>query len=163
MSTNSEYLEILAGKVPGVQIVPTPPGEPSAMVDKENIREALDHLRYDRDLGFNMLVEMFGVDYPDRDKRFEIVYILRSQKTNARIVVKTRTDEEGIETASDLWPAANFLEREIYDMFGVVFANHPDLRRIYTPDDFEGHPLRKEFPLEGKDFDKPFVVDLEKA
>jgi NADH-quinone oxidoreductase subunit C len=163
MSDNNEYLEILSGKADGIKIVPTLPGEPSAMVDKDNIREVLDHCRYDRDLSFNMLVEMFAVDYMGEEPRFEIVYILRSQKTNARIVVKTRCGDEGIETVSDLWPAANFLEREIYDMYGVPFANHPDLRRIYNPDDFEGHPLRKEFPLEGKDFDKPFVVDLEKA
>ncbi len=163
MSDNAEYLEILSGKVDGIEIVPTPPGEPSAMIDKKSIREALDHLRYDRDLGFRMLVEMFAVDYTGEDARFEIVWILRSTKDNARIVVKTRCGDEGIETCSDLWPAANFLEREIYDMFGIPFANHPDLRRIYNPDDFEGHPLRKEFPLEGKDFDKRFVVDLEKA
>ncbi len=91
-----------------------------------------------------------------------VIYILRSTKHNGRIVIKTRTGDEGLDTVSDLWPAANFLEREIYDMFGLPFANHPDLRRIYTPDDFVGHPLRKEFPLEGEDFDKPFVVDLEK-
>ncbi len=163
MSDNNEFLKILSGKLAGIKIVPTPPGEPSAMVDRESIREALDHLRYDRDLSFNMLVDLFAVDYMGEEPRFEIVYILRSTKNNVRITVKTRTGDEGIETASDLWPAANFLEREIYDMFGLPFANHPDLRRIYNPDDFEGHPLRKEFPLEGKDFDKPFVVDLEKA
>ena len=163
MSDNKEYLDILSGKADGITIVPAPPGEPSAMVDKATIRETLDHCRYDRDLGFNMLVDMFAIDRNDGEERFEIVYILRSQKTNARITVKTRCGDEGIQTASDLWPAANFLEREIYDMFGVPFAKHPDLRRIYNPDDFEGHPLRKEFPLEGKDFDKRFVVDLEKA
>ena len=163
MSDNKEYLDILSGKADGITIVPAPPGEPSAMVDKATIRETLDHCRYDRDLGFNMLVDMFAIDRNDGEERFEIVYILRSQKTNARITVKTRCGDEGIETASDLWPAADFLEREIYDMFGVPFANHPDLRRIYNPDDFEGHPLRKEFPLEGKDFDTRFVLDLEKA
>ena len=163
MSDNSEFLKILSDKVAGVKNVPTPPGEPSAMVDRDSIHEALDHLRYDRDLLFDMLVDLFAVDYAGEEPRFEVVYILRSTKNNARIVVKTRTGDEGIETASDLWQAANFLEREIYDMFGLPLANHPDLRRIYNPDDFEGYPLRKEFPLEGKDFDKPFVVDLEKA
>jgi len=162
MSDNSEFLKILSGKLSGVKIVPTPPGEPSAMVEKDSIHEALDHLKYDRDLSFNMLVDLFAVDYMGEEPRFEIVYILRSTKHNGRIVVKTRTGDEGLDTVSDLWPAANFLEREIYDMFGLPFANHPDLRRIYTPDDFVGHPLRKEFPLEGEDFDKPFVVDLEK-
>ncbi len=161
MSDNGEYLKILSGKEAGIKIVPAPPGEPCAVVGRDSIRQVLDHCRYDRDLGFNMLVDMFAVDYMGEEPRYEIVYILRSTKTNARIAVKTRTGEEGIETISDIWPAANFLEREIYDMFGVPFANHPDLRRIYNPDDFEGHPLRKEFPLEGKDFDKPFVVDLE--
>ena len=76
------------------------------------------------------------------------------------MTVKTRAGEDGIATVSDLWKAADWLEREIYDMFGVQFMNHPDLRRIYTDDNFEGHPLRKDFPQEGRDYDKPFTVTL---
>jgi len=163
MSDNVRLLEVLVKKFSAkeAKIVPTPPGEPSVMVDRGSIRDALDHLKYDRDLSFDMLVDLFCVDYMGEEPRFEVVYILRSTKHNARIVVKTKTGEEGLGTVSDMWPAADFLEREIYDMYGLPFANHPDLRRIYTDDDFVGYPLRKDFPLEGQDFDKPFVVNLE--
>ncbi|HBL24220.1 MAG TPA: NADH-quinone oxidoreductase subunit C, partial [Deltaproteobacteria bacterium] len=76
------------------------------MVEKDSIHEALDHLKYDRDLSFNMLVDLFAVDYMGEEPRFEVVYILRSTKHNGRVVVKTRTGDEGLDTISDLWPAA---------------------------------------------------------
>jgi NADH-quinone oxidoreductase subunit C len=136
-------------------------GEPVVTVDKTVAHDVLALLKHDKDLAFDMLVELFGVDYPQREPRFEIVYILRSMKTNDRVTIQTAVTEKGLPTASDLWEAANWLEREAYDMFGISFTGHPDLRRIYTDDDFEGHPLRKEFPLEGHDFDKPFQVILE--
>ena len=136
-------------------------GEPVVTVDKSNIHDLLSFLKADEELSFDTLVDLFGIDYPGDEPRFEIVYILRSTKNSERMTVKTRTGEDGIDTVSDLWKAADWLEREIYDMFGVKFVNHPDLRRIYTDDDFEGHPLRKDFPLEGSDFDKPFTVILE--
>ena len=136
-------------------------GEPVVTVDKTVAHDVLAFLKHDKDLAFDMLVELFGVDYPQREPRFEIVYILRSMKTNDRVTIQTAVTEKGLPTASDLWEAANWLEREAYDMFGISFTGHPDLRRIYTDDDFEGHPLRKEFPLEGHNFDKPFQVILE--
>ena len=163
MSDNSKLLEKIKQEAPGkVQVVPVPVGEPFAMVEKDDIREVLDYIKTARGLVFDMLVELFAVDYMGEEPRFEVVYILRSTKHNGRVIIKTKVGEEGLHTVSDLWPAADFLEREIYDMFGLPFANHPDLRRIYTDDDFVGHPLRKDFPLEGEDFDKPFVVNLEK-
>lgn len=135
-------------------------GEPVVTVDKTAAHDVLAFLKNDKDLAFDMLVELFGIDYPQREPRFKIVYILRSMKTNDRVTIQTAVAEKGLPTVSDLWKAANWLEREAYDMFGISFAGHPDLRRIYTDDDFEGHPLRKEFPLEGHDFDKPFQVIL---
>lgn len=135
-------------------------GEPVVTVDKTVAHDVLALLKHDKDLTFDMLVELFGVDYPQREPRFEIVYILRSMRTNDRVTIQTAVADDGLTTVSDLWKAANWLERETYDMFGISFAGHPDLRRIYTDDDFEGHPLRKEFPLEGHDFDKPFQVIL---
>lgn len=145
-----------------VKIEPAPPGEPCGIMEKDAVREILGYIKTARDFSFDMLVELFGVDRMGEEPRFEVVYILRSMKHNGRIVLKARVGEEGLDTVSDMWPAADFLEREVYDMFGLPFAGHPDLRRIYTDDDFVGHPLRKDFPLEGHDFDKPFVVDLEK-
>ena len=136
-------------------------GEPVVTSHKKDVREILFFLKNDTELSFDMLVDLFGIDYPEEEPRFEIVYILRSVKSNGKVTVKTRTGEDGMDTVSDLWKAADWLEREIYDMFGVQFADHPDLRRIYTDDDFEGHPLRKDFPLEGRDYDKPFTVTLE--
>ena len=135
-------------------------GEPVATVDIEIIRQVLSFLKTDEELSYDMLLELFGVDYPERSPRFEIIYILRSMKHNGRITIKTACGEDGVPTVCDIWKAANWLEREVFDMFGVRFGSHPDLRRIYNDDSFEGHPLRKDFPLEGKDFDKPFVVDL---
>jgi NADH-quinone oxidoreductase subunit C len=136
-------------------------GEPVVTVRKTAVKEILSFLKSNGDLSFDMLVELFGIDYPDEDPRFEIVYILRSTKSNKRITVRTRTGEEGLDTVTDLWKASDWLEREVYDMFGIQFKNHPDLRRIYTDEDFTGHPLRKDFPLQGRDFDKRFTVKLE--
>jgi NADH-quinone oxidoreductase subunit C len=136
-------------------------GEPVATVDKGAIRQIFAFLKDDPELSYRMLVELFAIDRQGENERFELVYILRSMDHNGRVTIRTRCDEDGVDTVSDLWQAANWLEREAYDMFGIRFRNHPDLRRIYMDDDFEGYPLRKEFPLEGCDFDTPFAVHLE--
>jgi len=135
--------------------------EPLAVVAKDAIHDILTFLKTDDELSYDMLVELFAVDRMGDMPRFEMVYILRSTIHNGRITIKTKTADEGIDTVSDIWNAANWLEREAFDMFGIVFKNHPDLRRIYTDDDFEGFPLRKDFDVLGKDFDKPFVPILE--
>lgn len=162
MSGKNELFEKLSAKF-GDKILETTQsyGEPVVAVKKNAAREILSFLKNDEGLSFDMLVDLFGIDYPDGEPRFEIVYILRSTKSNERITVKTRTGEEGLETAADLWKASDWLEREVFDMFGIRFKNHPDLRRIYMDDDFTGHPLRKDFPLQGRDFDKRFTVKLE--
>lgn len=136
-------------------------GEPVLTVDRESAKELLVWLRNDPESPFDALVDLFGIDRQDGDLRFEIVYILRSNKTNERVTVKTRVDEKGLDTVSDIWKAADWCEREVYDLFGIRFNNHPDLRRLFNNDDFEGYPLRKDFPTEGYDYDKPFVVNLE--
>lgn len=99
---------------------------------------------------YKVLVDLCAVDYPSRDRRFEVVYNLLSILYNSRIRVKTSVDEiTPIRSSSDLYPSAGWYERECWDLFGVYFSNHPDLRRILTDYGFEGHPLRKDFPLSG--------------
>lgn len=135
-------------------------GEISVTVDKNKIREVMFFLR--DTLSYDMLTDLCGVDYCPDTPRFEIVYLLRSSRSGNRIGIKTRVhDNEDIDTVMDIWRAADWLEREVYDMFGIRFNNHQDLRRILLPDEFVGHPLRKDFPTEGSDFDRPFSVQLE--
>ncbi len=136
-------------------------GEPLIRVDKGACHDILAFLKEDGELSYDMLIELFAVDYMGDTPRFEMVYMLRSTDHNGRVWIKTRIDEDGIETVSDLWNSANWLEREAFDMFGIDFKKHPDLRRIYTDDDFYGFPLRKDFDVLGKDFDKPFNPNVE--
>ena len=99
---------------------------------------------------FNMLIDITAVDYPQDPDRFEIVYLFLSMYTNARIRLKTRVGEDAmVPSLVDVHPSANWVEREVFDMFGVVFSGHPDLRRILTDYGFRGHPLRKDFPTTG--------------
>jgi len=99
---------------------------------------------------YKMLIDLTAVDYPSRQKRFEVVYHFLSLHQNQRIRVKVEVDQtQVIESVTSLFPAANWFERESWDMFGICFLNHPDLRRILTDYGFEGHPLRKDFPLTG--------------
>jgi NADH-quinone oxidoreductase subunit C len=131
-------------------------------VAKEKARDVLLFLRNDPDCSFDMLTDQFGVDHVGEKPRFEIIYLLNSLARKERLTVKVRLNEgEALPTACDIWKSADWFEREIFDMFGVRFDNHPDLRRILLDDDFEGHPLRKDFPTEGYGFDQPFVVRLE--
>ena len=111
---------------------------------------------------YDLLVDIAGVDLGNESPRFLVVYLLHSMKYNNRLGIKIAVPEgAAVESVSDLWKAADWMEREVYDMFGIKFSHHPDLRRILLPDDFVGHPLRKEYPLKGVDFDKPFPVCLE--
>jgi NADH-quinone oxidoreductase subunit C len=112
------------------------------------VADALRTLRDDHD--YQQLMEIAGVDYPDRAERFEVVYMLLSLTNNHRIMVKVSAAEDTpVPTVTTLWPVAGWLEREVYDMFGVIFAGNQDLRRILTDYGFEGHPFRKDFPLTG--------------
>jgi len=106
-------------------------------------------LKYLRDeAGFDYLVDVTAVDYPEREERFDLIYIVYSFGRNERIRIKTRIrDGYEPETATVVHPTANWLEREVYDMFGIRFAHHPDMRRILLPDDWQGHPLRKDYGI----------------
>ncbi|CAL8412676.1 unnamed protein product [Dictyota dichotoma] len=119
-------------------------------VSKEHLLVVLIFLHHHTNGGFQLLTCVSGVDYPERENRFEIVYELLSLGYNCRIRVKTYTNEVNpVFSCVSLFPCANWWEREIWDLFGVFFFTHPDLRRILTDYGFEGHPLRKDFPLSG--------------
>ncbi len=122
----------------------------SVTVGGARIVEICDFLKGEEETGFNYLSDLTCVHYPDRrDAPFEIVYNLFSIPSNDRVRLKVRTSEAvGVESVTSVWPAANWLEREVYDLFGIRFSNHPDLRRLLLPPDWEGYPLRKDFPLE---------------
>jgi NADH-quinone oxidoreductase subunit C len=111
----------------------------------------VETLAYLRDVGtFTQLIDLSGVDYPERARRFDVVYHLLSMTRNLRIRVKIETDEDtAVRSATPVFPAADWYEREAFDMYGVFFEGHPDLRRILTDYGFHGHPLRKDFPMTG--------------
>jgi NADH-quinone oxidoreductase subunit C len=123
-------------------------GEIVITVVRDSIEDALRLLRDEHE--YQQLMEIAGVDYPSRAERFEVVYMLLSLTKNHRILVKVITDEvAAVPTVTTLWPVAGWLEREVYDLYGVLFAGNTDLRRILTDYGFEGHPFRKDFPLTG--------------
>ena len=125
-------------------------GELTLTVRREEIANALKILRDTPGLEYQQLMEIAGVDYPDRPERFEVVYQLLSLTKNRRLRVKVSTDENTpVPSVTSLWPVAGWLEREVFDMYGVGFAGNPDLRRILTDYGFEGYPQRKDFPLTG--------------
>ena len=116
----------------------------------DSLRKVIRFLRDDSQCLFKILVDVCGVDYPEREQRFEVVYNLLSISHNQRIRVKVRVAEDvPVPSVAPLYPTANWFEREVWDLYGVFFAEHPDLRRILTDYGFEGHPLRKDFPLTG--------------
>jgi len=107
-------------------------------------------LKENEKLKFNQLIDLTAVDYPNKKNRFEMVYILLSVEFNFRIIIKFFINEnESVDSITNLFPAANWYEREVWDLFGIAFNNHPDLRRLLTDYGFIGHPLRKDFPLSG--------------
>ena len=125
-------------------------GEVTIGVRRDAIVQVLEFLRDDSQCRFETLVDICGVDYPDAAERFEVVYHLLSMRLNQRVRIKLRTDEATpVPSAVGVFPAANWFEREAFDMYGVLFIGHPDLRRLLTDYGFEGYPLRKEFPLTG--------------
>jgi NADH-quinone oxidoreductase subunit C len=123
-------------------------GQLSVYVDGQRIVEVCDFLKSDADASFNYLSDLTCVHYPDRrTEPFEMVYNLFAIEANERVRLKVRT-KDSVDSVTGVWPSANWLEREVFDLFGVRFNNHPDLRRLLLPPDWEGHPLRKDFPLE---------------
>jgi len=135
--------------------------EISVTIQKQDILEICQFLYSDPNLQYRMLIDLCGVDFFPEKPRFEVVYLLYSMKHNQRLRLKAKVGEtESIVSVEAIWKAANWLEREVYDLFGIPFNNHPDLRRILLWDGYEGHPLRKDFPVEGPDFDKPFIPEV---
>ena len=127
-------------------------GQQVVRVSQERAHDMLSYLRNEASPEFNLLADLTAVHTPDKEKQFTIVYQTYSIKGTRRLRVKTEIpDGDVIESVTDIWSTANWLEREVYDLFGVRFANHPDLRRILLPQGWVGHPLRKEHPLEYQD------------
>jgi NADH-quinone oxidoreductase subunit C len=125
-------------------------GELTITVKREGLLAALRHLHDDPACKFEVLIDICGVDYPSRPERFDVVYHLLSMRLNQRIRLKLTTDERTpVPSAIPVFPAANWFEREAYDLYGILFSDHPDLRRILTDYGFKGHPLRKDFPMTG--------------
>ena len=124
-------------------------GDLVALVERDKIYEIIRFLRDDPELDFNMLIDLCGVDYLPRKPRFEVVYQVHSIELNERLRLKIRVPEEDceVESLTGLYPIANWLERECWDMFGVVFRGHPNLKRLLMYDSFVGHPLRKDYPI----------------
>jgi NADH-quinone oxidoreductase subunit C len=121
---------------------------PSITVAKESLVAMCEFLRSEEGGGYTLLTDHTAVDYPKREKRFDLIYHLYSFKRNDRLRVKVVTGEsEKVPSVVAVWPTANWLEREVYDLFGVAYEGHPDLKRILMPDDWVGHPLRKDYDI----------------
>ncbi|HWE19244.1 MAG TPA: NADH-quinone oxidoreductase subunit C [Hyphomicrobiaceae bacterium] len=149
--TLEELSSHIDAKLPGAILERTIAlGELTLVVSPADISRVLAALRDDAQCLFEVLIDICGVDYPEREKRFDVVYHLLSPRKNQRIRIKCETDEDtAVPSAVEVFPAANWFEREAYDLFGILFSGHPDLRRILTDYGFQGHPLRKDFPLTG--------------
>jgi NADH-quinone oxidoreductase subunit C len=140
-----------------VQEVTEAHGELSVVLSREGLVEVCRFLKRHTDLAYDLLLDVAGVDYLGREPRFEVVYHLYSILHNRRLRLKVRVPESDpiVPSVSSVWSTANWHEREAFDMVGIRFADHPDLRRIYMPDDYPAHPLRKDFPILGPEAEIP--------
>ncbi|MGF1500518.1 MAG: NADH-quinone oxidoreductase subunit C [Paracoccaceae bacterium] len=147
----SELGEMIATALPDeVDAQTVSHGELTVSTTVSGLRAVVRHLRENEACGFTTLIDLTAVDYPDRESRFEVVYHFLSMRRNQRVRVKLPCGEQSvIPSITDLHPSANWYEREVFDMYGVLFSGHPDLRRILTDYGFRGHPLRKDFPTTG--------------
>jgi NADH-quinone oxidoreductase subunit C len=148
--TKLEQLGHEVGSLPGVRGVSIRLEELTAHADRDGLFALLTTLRDDPRFAFEQLMDVCGVDWPERAERFDVVYNLLSVSLNHRVRVIVTTDAETpVASVHEIWPAATWWEREAWDLYGVIFSGQPDLRRILTDYGFEGHPLRKDFPLTG--------------
>ena len=139
----------LAG-LPGVRAVRAEKGEVVCDADRDSLVQLMTTLRDDARFGFEQVMDICGVDWPERTERFDVVYNLLSVSLNQRLRVIVTTDEATpVPSVHTVWPCATWWEREAWDLFGIVFSGQPDMRRILTDYGFEGHPMRKDFPLTG--------------
>jgi NADH-quinone oxidoreductase subunit C len=135
--------------------------EVTVSIPKKDLLEICRFLHSEPDLQYHLLTDLCGSDHFQQTPRFEVVYHLCSVKNNQRLRLKTSVGEfESVKSVESVWRVANWYEREAYDLLGISFEGHSDLRRIMLWDGYEGHPLRKDFPVEGPDFDKPFVPEV---
>ena len=119
-------------------------------IENEHLLEVILFLKNNNEIKFKQLIDITAVDYPENERRFKIVYLLLSHEFNSRIIISFYINENEIVTSlTSVFPSANWMEREVFDMYGIKFKDHPDLRRILTDYNFDGHPLRKDFPLTG--------------
>ena len=119
-------------------------------IDKDDLIDVILFIKTNQDTKFRQLIDITAVDYPEKNQRFQLVYLFLSHEFNQRIILSYKINEnEVIPSLTNIFPAANWMEREVFDMYGVTFKDHPDLRRILTDYGFEGHPLRKDFPITG--------------
>ena len=137
----------LASKVQNSEIINE---ELTLEIDINDLIEVVQFLKSNDKCKFRQLIDIAGVDYPEKDKRFQLVYLFLSHENNIRIKIVIKFQpKESINSLTKIFPSANWMEREVFDMYGIKFKNHPDLRRILTDYGFKGHPLRKDFPLTG--------------
>ena len=148
--TKLEQLGHLVGSLPGVRSVSIRLEELTAIADRDGLLVLMTTLRDDPRFAFEQLMDVCGVDWPERAERFDVVYNLLSVSLNQRVRVIVTTDAQTpVASVHEIWPCATWWEREAWDLYGVIFSGQPDLRRILTDYGFEGHPLRKDFPLTG--------------
>ena len=137
-------------------------GEITVTVETRKLLEVMTFLKENKELSYDMLLDQAGLDFPDRDPRFTISYLLHSMKFNNKLRIKTQVAEGfAVDSVSAIWKAADWMERETAEMFGITFKNHPNPKHILLTDDFVGYPLRKDYDVKGPNFDQPFQVNLE--
>jgi NADH-quinone oxidoreductase subunit C len=137
-------------------------GETSVTIETAALGEIMTFLKQNDDLSYDMLLDLTGVDFPNRIPRFTVSYLLNSTVFHNRLRIKiTVAEGSSVDSVSDLWKAANWMEREASEMFGIHFNNHPDLKHILLTDDFVGYPLRKDYDVKGPDFGQPLKINLE--
>jgi NADH-quinone oxidoreductase subunit C len=150
--TNNEIIEKVKSRLPETLLeVYEFRGDLTLVIKKEEIVRVAEFIKGDPDLSFDLIIDACGVDRYRPEGRFEVVYNVYSLKNKRYLRLKVRVEENHpvVPTVTGVWPGANWHERETFDMFGVKFEGHPDLRRMYLPEEFEYHPLRKDFPLMG--------------
>jgi NADH-quinone oxidoreductase subunit C len=148
---STALLEILQRALPGgVEPAPSIDLHTTVYIPRDAVAAAARTLRDQADLSFRFLAELTAADFWPREPRFELVYLLVSPANRLRLRMKVRlqADDARVATVTDVWPGANWLEREVWDLFGIVFDGHPDLRRLLMPEDWEGYPLRKDYPVQ---------------
>ncbi len=148
MITDGRILDALNARFPGsIEVVPAV-DHAAVRIDRDNLRAVMEWLRDEQ--GYELLLDVCAVDWFPARPRFEVVYHVHNPTRKERLRVKVPLGQnEEIESMTALWPGANWPEREAFDLMGITFRNHPDLTRIYMPDDWEGHPLRRDYPVAG--------------